>query len=137
MADVKISALPAASALTGDELLPVVQGGVTLQTSARAIQRIPVNTQTGTAYTLVAADAGKLTRLDNAAAIALTLPTGVFTVGDVVLIRQVGAGQVTASGGTIVPASPKTRALGSVMSLHYVATDTWDASGDQIGRAHV
>lgn len=133
MADVKISALPAASALTGDELLPIVQGGVTLQTSARAIQRIPVNTQTGTTYTLVAADAGKLTRLDNAAAIALTLPTGVFTIGDVVLVRQVGAGQVTAAGGTInlpTGAVAKTRTQGSVISLHYVATNTWDASGD-------
>jgi hypothetical protein len=133
MADVKISALPAASALTGDELLPIVQGGVTLQTSARAIQRIPVNTQAGTTYTLVAADAGKLTRLDDAAAIALTLPTGVFTIGDVVLVRQVGAGQVTAAGGTInLPTGTvaKTRTQGSVISLHYVATNTWDASGD-------
>ena len=133
MADVKISALPAASALTGDELLPVVQGGVTLQTSARAIQRIPVSTHTGTAYTLVATDAGEMKRLDNAAAIALTLPTGVFTIGDVVLVRQVGAGQVTAAGGTInlqTGAVAKTRTRGSVISLHYVATNTWDASGD-------
>ena len=130
MADVKISALPAASALTGEETLPGVQGGVTVKIGVRALQRIPVSTHVGAAYTLVATDAGEMKRLDNATAIALTLPTGVFTVGDVVLIRQVGAGQVTASGGTIVPASPKTRALGSVMSLHYVATDTWDASGD-------
>ena len=130
MADVKISALPAASALTGEETLPGVQGGVTVKIGARALQRIPVNNQTGTAYTLVAADGGKMVRCNNAAPVALTLPTGTFVVGDVVLVRQVGAGQVTASGGTIVPASPKTRALGSVMSLHYVATDTWDASGD-------
>jgi hypothetical protein len=96
--------------------------------------RIGINNQTGTTYTAVLTDAGKMVRCSNASAIALTLPTGgVYTVGDVVMVRQVGAGQITASGGTInVPTgvSAKTRAQGSVMSLHYVATDTWDASGD-------
>lgn len=97
-------------------------------------QRIGINNQTGTAYTAVAGDAGKIVRCSNAAAIALTLPTGgVFVVGDVVMVRQVGAGQVTASGGTLnIPsgAQAKTRVQGSVMSLHYVAADTWDVSGD-------
>lgn len=97
-------------------------------------QRIGINNQTGTAYTAVATDAGKVVRCNNAAAVALTLPTGgAFTVGDVVMVRQVGAGQVTASGGTInIPAgvTAKTRVQGSVMSLHYVAADTWDVSGD-------
>lgn len=97
-------------------------------------QRVGVNNQTGTAYTAVATDAGKIVRCNNAAAVALTLPTGaVFVVGDVVMVRQVGAGQVTASGGTLnTPAgvTAKTRTQGSVMSLHYVAADTWDVSGD-------
>lgn len=97
-------------------------------------QRIGVNNQTGTAYTAVAMDAGKMVRCSNAAAIALTLPTGsVFTAGDVVMVRQVGAGQVTASGGTLnIPTgvTAKTRVQGSVMSLHYVGVDTWDVSGD-------
>ena len=130
MADVKISELPAATALTGEETLPGVQGGTTVKMAARALQCIPVNNQTGTAYTAVAGDAGKMIRCANASAVALTLPTGTYTVGDVIMVRQVGAGQVTASGGTIDPAGPKTRAQGSVMSLHYVAANTWDASGD-------
>lgn len=37
MADVKISELPAASALTGAELVPIVQGGVTKRTTAAAV----------------------------------------------------------------------------------------------------
>jgi hypothetical protein len=134
MADVKISALPAAAALTGAETLPGVQGGATVKLTAQALQRIPVNTQTGTAYTLVAADGGKMVRCNNAAAVSLTVPgSGVMAVGDVVMVRQVGAGQVTASGATLnVPTgvSAKTRALGSVMSLHCVAADTFDVSGD-------
>ena len=96
-------------------------------------QRIGINNQTGTTYTAVLSDAGKMLRCANASAIALTLPTGTYTVGDVIMVRQVGAGQITASGGTIngpTGVNAKTRAQGSVMSLHYVAADTWDASGD-------
>ena len=135
MADVKISELPAASALVGDEAVPLVQSGESRRSTPRAIQRIPVNTQTGTAYALTAADAGACVRCDNAAAVAVTAPTGdVFAVGDVVLVRQVGAGQVTVTGGMLnLPATitaAKTRAQGSVITLHYVATDTWDVSGD-------
>jgi hypothetical protein len=133
MADVKISELPAGTALVGDELLPMVQSGVTQRTTPRAVQRIPVNNQTGTTYVLVAADAGRAVRCSNAAAIALTVPTGVFVVGDTILIRQVAAGQVTATGGTLnIPsgATAKTRVQGSVLTLHCVATDTFDVSGD-------
>lgn len=135
MADVKISELPAASTLAGDEPIPVVQSAETRRSTPRAIQRIPVNDQTGTTYALVAADAGACVRANNAAAIAVTAPTGgIFTVGDVILLRQVGAGQVTVTGGTLnLPAAitaAKTRAQGSVITLHYVATDTWDVSGD-------
>ena len=135
MADVKISELPAASALAGDEPIPVVQSAETRRSTPRAIQRIPVNNRTGAAYTLTAADAGACVRVGNAAAVAVTAPTGgIFTVGDVILLRQVGAGQVTVTGGTLnLPATiaaAKTRAQGSVITLHYVATDTWDVSGD-------
>lgn len=133
MADVKISELPAAAALTGAETLPGVQGGVTVKIAAQALQRIQVNNQTGTAYTAVAGDAGKMIRCANASAITLTLPTGTYTVGDVIMVRQVGAGQVTASGGTInlrSGVSAKTRDQGCVMSLHYVAPNEWDADGD-------
>lgn len=135
MADVKISELPAASTLAGDEPIPVVQSAETRRSTPRAIQRIPVNDQTGTTYALAAADSGRCVRANSATAIAVTAPTGgVFTVGDVILLRQVGAGQVTVTGGTLnLPATitaAKTRAQGSVITLHYVATDTWDVSGD-------
>lgn len=135
MADVKISELPAASALVGDEAVPLVQSGESRRSTPRAIQRIPINNQTGTTYALAASDAGACVRANNAAAIAVTAPTGgVFAVGDVILLRQVGAGQVTVTGGMLnLPAAitaAKTRAQGSVITLHYVATDTWDVSGD-------
>lgn len=58
-----------------------------------------INSQTGTAYTLAAADAGKLVTLTNAAAITLTVPTGALTVGQRVDCVVAGAGMVTVVGG--------------------------------------
>jgi hypothetical protein len=45
MADVRISALPQAQAITGTELVPVVQGGLTVQTTVSAITQSPSQTQ--------------------------------------------------------------------------------------------
>ena len=46
MADVRITALPAAQAITGTELVPVVQNGLTVQTTVSAITSSPSLTQT-------------------------------------------------------------------------------------------
>lgn len=46
MANVTISQLPAAGAITGTELVPVVQNGVTVQTTTGAIAASPSQTQT-------------------------------------------------------------------------------------------
>lgn len=56
-----------------------------------------INAQTGTSYTFVAGDKGKLVTTSNASAIAVTLPqaTGSFTTGWSVTIQNKGAGTVT------------------------------------------
>jgi hypothetical protein len=59
-----------------------------------------LNAQTGTTYTLVAGDVGKLVTLTNSAAIAVTVPTGIATVGQRIDLAQLGAGQVTVSAGS-------------------------------------
>ncbi len=46
MANVTISQLPSAGAITGNELVPVVQNGVTVQTTTGAIAASPAQTQT-------------------------------------------------------------------------------------------
>jgi len=46
MANVQITQLPAAQPLTGTESVPVVQNGVTVQTTTGAIANAPVQTQT-------------------------------------------------------------------------------------------
>jgi hypothetical protein len=96
-----------------------------------------INAQTGTTYTLVLADAGKMVTLSNAAAIAVTIPlesSVAFAIGTSMNLLQLGAGQVTVagSGGVTVNATPgsKTRAQYSVLTALKIAADTWVLTGD-------
>ena len=59
-----------------------------------------LNAQTGTTYTLVSGDVGKLVTLTNSAAIAVTVPTGIASVGQRIDLAQLGAGQVTVGAGS-------------------------------------
>src|SRR5690606_33005977 len=54
-----------------------------------------INAQTGTAYTLAAADAGKVVTATNASPITVTVPASTFTTGQRVDVLQRGAGSVT------------------------------------------
>lgn len=58
------------------------------------------NYESGTTYTLVVGDAGKMVEMDNAAAITVTVNNSIFSEGDIVHIFQMGAGQVTVSAGS-------------------------------------
>ncbi|ADL00710.1 hypothetical protein [Brevundimonas subvibrioides] len=57
-----------------------------------------INTQTGTAYTLQASDAGKVVELNNAAAVTVTVPN-TLAVGFNCILSQTGAGLVTVAAG--------------------------------------
>lgn len=57
------------------------------------------NAQTGTTYTLVAADSGKLVTASNAGAITVTVPPSIFAAGEQINLVQIGAGQVTFAQG--------------------------------------
>ena len=52
-------------------------------------------------YTLLAADNGKVVEMNKATANTLTVPSGVFTAGQQVLITQYGAGQTTLVGSGV------------------------------------
>ena len=57
-----------------------------------------LNNQTGTSYTLVLSDKGKVVTLSNASAITLTIPANAsvaFPIGTQIPFVQIGAGQVT------------------------------------------
>jgi len=95
-----------------------------------------INTQTGTSYTLVLTDGGKLVTLNNAAAIALTVPQNssvAFPTGTVIELAQLGAGQVTVGGaGVTLQSTPglKISAQYGAARLVKLATDTWLVTGD-------
>ena len=103
------------------------------------VQAIPTltNSQTGTTYTTVLSDAGKIVEISNASAITLTIPTNAsvaYPVGTQITILQTGAGQITVaapSGGTL-NATPgtKLRTQWSSATLLKRATDTWVLIGD-------
>ena len=52
-------------------------------------------------YTLVVADNGQVVEMNKATANTLTVPSGVFTAGQQVLITQYGAGQTTIAGSGV------------------------------------
>jgi hypothetical protein len=102
-------------------------------------QRLTLNAQTGTTYTLVVADASyKLVTCSNAAAITVTVPPSVFTAGDVINLQQIGAGQVTFAQGAGVTitstgatsSAPKLRAQESACSVICTASNTFTVIGD-------
>jgi hypothetical protein len=101
-------------------------------------ETIPLNTQTGTTYTLIAGDAGDLVTLANASAITLTVPTNAsvpFAIGTQITIAQAGAGQVTIAGavGVTVNASDsatKLRTQWSAGTLIKTNTNSWILIGD-------
>jgi hypothetical protein len=92
-----------------------------------------INAQTGTTYTLLSSDAGKVITLDNASAITLTVPTGLGANFNCTLV-QLGAGQVTISGSgtTINNRNSHTKIAGQygVASLLSYADTTWILAGE-------
>jgi hypothetical protein len=106
-----------------------------------AKQNLTLNAQTGTTYTTVLADNGKLVTLSNASPITLTVPLNssvAYATGAIINVQQIGAGQVTiegASGVTLTSTgatatTPKTRAQYSAASIIKTGTDSWTVIGD-------
>lgn len=111
-----------------------------LQTAldAKGDKVLAINAQTGTTYTLVLDDAGKLVTLNNASPVALTVPTNAsvaFPVGAVIAVAQLGAGLVSiagASGVTIngtTPGDDDLTGQWATASLTKLDTNTWLLSG--------
>jgi len=108
-----------------------------VKVTGNVVSQVGINAQTGTTYTTVLADQSKLVTLNNASAIALTIPANssvAYPVGTQIDLSQFGAGQVTvagASGVTVNSASGlKLRAQYSSASCVKVDTDTWLLVGD-------
>jgi hypothetical protein len=99
------------------------------------------NAQTGTSYTTVLTDNGKLVTLSNASAVAVTIPLNssvAYPVGAQLNFAWVGVGAVTiqgAGGVTIVstgatPAVPALRIRYSTATAIQTSTNNWLVVGD-------
>ena len=105
---------------------------------AVATAMIAINAQTGTTYTTVLADDGKLITCDNGSAIALTIPPNssvAYGIGTQINIMQLGAGQVTITAGAGVTlrssgSKLKTKDQYSVATCAKIASDTWVVVGN-------
>jgi C4-dicarboxylate-specific signal transduction histidine kinase len=106
--------------------------------NALATAMIAINAQTGTTYTTVLADDGKLITCSNASAIALTIPPNssvAYGIGTQINIAQLGAGTVTITAGAGVTlnsdgAKLKLNAQYAVATCVKTDTNTWFVVGN-------
>ena len=93
---------------------------------------LTINAQTGTTYTLLSSDVNKLVTLNNASAITVTIPNGVFTTGQQINLQQLGAGQVTIAGDgttTFTGVGTKLAAQYAAATLICTGTNTFTLIG--------
>ena len=106
--------------------------------NALATAMIAINAQTGTTYTTVLTDDGKLITCSNASAIALTIPPNssvAYGIGTQINIAQLGAGTVTITAGAGVTLNSagsklKTDAQYAVATCVKTDTNTWFVVGN-------
>ena len=96
------------------------------------------NAQTGTTYTLVAADAGKLVTTSNASPITVTIPPSVFSAGQQINVQSIGVGLTTFAQGAGVTitstgatsSAPKLRVRYSAATVICTASNVFTIVGD-------
>ena len=99
---------------------------------------LTLNAQTGTTYTLVAADSGKLVTSSNAASVVITIPPSVFAAGEQINVQSIGTGltsfaqgagvTITSTGATAT--APILRAQYSACTIICTASNTFTVIGD-------
>jgi hypothetical protein len=112
-------------------------GGKYLTTNGTAASWSPVNVELNAKtdnYTLIASDAGKLITMTSASNKTITVPNGIFTVGQQIAIAGLGTGVVTIDddGTSVIYATPGTllRTQYSTAALVCIATNTFLLLGD-------
>lgn len=105
---------------------------------AAAPKLVTENAQTGTGYTLVLGDAGKLVTMNNSSANLVTIPTNAsvaYPVGTVINIEQIGSGVTSVKGDTGVTLNGVSAGTGAIssrwsgVSLWKRATNEWTVMG--------
>ena len=125
----------------GQNSLEVADGDVSitdsLTVSGGLIAPLAINAQTGTTYTFVAADAGKLVTSSNGSAQTITLPPNssvAFATGTQIIVQNIGSANATlaqGSGVTIQSKDSNKEIDGQYAAATCIktATDTWSLIG--------
>ena len=111
-----------------------VSGAVT---AGSLVAPIAINAQTGTTYTFVAADAGKLVTSSNGSAQTITIPPNssvAFDVGTQIMVQNIGSANATLAQGSGVTIQSKDSAKEidgqyAACTCIKTATDTWTLIG--------
>ena len=130
-----ITAVNVTSPITGGG----TSGSVTIGFDTKAANTLTFNAQTGTTYTLVAADASnKLVTTSNASAVTVTIPPSVFAAGEQINVQSIGVGltsfaqgagvTITSTGATAT--APILRARYSACTIICTASNTFTVIGD-------
>ena len=115
----------------------VVHDGSTAGGFPLAKESFFINAQTGTTYTSILADNGKIVELSNTSGITVTVPPNssvAYPIGCQIQLLQTNTGQVTVApgAGVTINANPglKIRGRWSAATLIKRASDTWVLVGD-------
>jgi hypothetical protein len=111
---------------------------LTSPTISNAKINLALNAQTGTTYTLVASDSGKLVTTSNASAVTVTIPPSLFTSGEQINVQSIGAGITTFAAGSGVTitstgatsAAPNLRAQYSACTIICTTSNVFTVIGD-------
>ena len=111
---------------------------LTNKTLTAPLINLAFNAQTGTTYTLVAGDSGKLVTSSNAASIIITVPPSIFAAGEQINVQSIGVGltsfaqgagvTITSTGATAT--APILRARYSAATIICTASNTFTIVGD-------
>jgi hypothetical protein len=113
---------------------------LTNKTLTAPVINVAFNAQTGTSYTIVLADNGKIVEVANSSPITVSIPTNstAFPIGSQITVIQTGSGQITFAattpGTTTVNGTPglKLRTQWSSAVLLKRNTEQWVVLGDVV-----
>ena len=133
--DVTGNASGTAATVTGAAQSAITSVGTltSLTVSGGLVAPLAINAQTGTTYTFVLADAGKMVTSSNGSTQTLTVPPNssvAYATGTQIIVAALGAGAVTVAAGAGVTLRSKDDALEiggqyAAASCVKVATDEW------------
>ena len=125
----------------GANALEVADGDVEitdqLTVSGGLVAPLQINAQTGTTYTFVLADAGKMVTSSNGSAQTLTVPPNssvAYATGTQIIVQAIGSGTATLAEGSGVTINSKDSAKDvdgqwAAATLIKTATDAWSLIG--------